>query len=150
MYPKQHIIFGFIFTALIYLAFPQFGILGAITIFLSSVLIDVDHYLYYVFEKREISLIKAYNWFHINTSYWLKLSREERNKHKGVFMFLHGSEILLLVFLSGYFLNDFFYFVLIGFSFHLFLDIIVIMKNQDRLDKLSVIHDYLKFRKYTN
>ena len=147
MYPSKHILFGFLFSVSLYLIAPSIGIDGMTIIFLSSFLIDVDHYLYYVFMKKNLNLFKAMRWFKIKHSSWLKLSREERNKHKGHFYLFHGIESLLFFFILGYFINPLFYYFIIGFTFHLFLDLMVLKRYQDRLDKLSVIHDFLKFRK---
>lgn len=148
MFPRQHLILGFVFSLFLLIIFPSIGLFSALIIVLSSVLIDVDHYLYYVFVKKNWSLPKAYRWFREKHSYWVKLSREERNKHKGCFVFLHGTEILGILFFLGFFVNSLFYYILIGFAFHLFLDIIYMRRYQDRLDRVSVIHDFIKFRKY--
>lgn len=150
MFPSQHFLIGIVFVTLLYLAFPSIGIDGAIIVLASSVLIDVDHYLYYVYEKGSWNLAKAYRWFRINHSYWLKLSREERNKHKGIVFFLHGIETQIIWLLLGLFVNKYFLFVFYGFIFHLFLDLVYARRYQDRIDKLSVIHDWIKFRKLTH
>ncbi len=148
MFPKYHILFGAIFSFFLFWIFQEITLLGAIIIFLSSVLIDVDHYLYYVFAKKNWNLFKAHRWFCERHSYMMKLSREERNKHQGVFMFLHGIEILILLAILGYFFSEIFYYILIGFVFHLFLDYIYERICHDRWEKVSVIHDYFKFKKY--
>ena len=103
--------------------------LGVLIIFLSSVLIDVDHYLYYVFEKKRLSLKSAYNWFLIERSRFLKLSLEERKKHRYFILIFHGLEILaIILLLSKYF--PFLFFIFIGFSIHLIEDSIEAFKLQ--------------------
>ena len=56
MYPSKHLIFGLIFSLVLYLVFQEIGIPGFLTIWLASFLIDVDHYLYYAISKKDISL----------------------------------------------------------------------------------------------
>jgi hypothetical protein len=74
------------------------------------------------------------------------LSRKKRNNYYGCFLFLHGVEILIILSFLGMLWN-FFYFVLIGFSFHLFLDVLYARTFYDRWDKVSLIVDFLKFQK---
>lgn len=149
MFVKHHIFFGAIFSSLLLYFFPQITLFGAIIIFLSSILIDVDHYLYYVFVKKSWNLFKAHRWFCERHAYLMKLSREERNKHRGVFMFLHGIEILILLAVLGYWIHKFFYYILVGFVFHLFLDYIYERICHDKWEKVSIIYDFFKFRKYS-
>ena len=62
MLPKVHIIVGGIISILLYLLFP-ITILEVSLIFLSSFLIDFDHYLLYVVNKKDFSLKKSFRWF---------------------------------------------------------------------------------------
>ena len=80
MDPKHHVLLGFIFSIIIFLIFPSIGILGFLLIFLSSFLVDVDHYLYYVYKNRKLSLRKAYMWHIRKRKKWYVLSRKKRNK----------------------------------------------------------------------
>jgi len=146
MLPSRHVFFGSI-MAILLLVISKVGIIEASIFLASTVLIDVDHYIYYVFVKKNWSLPKAYRWYKIYKEKWFKLSREERNKHKGVFLFLHGLEVFTVVFLLGIFVHSYFIFIFIGFVFHLFLDIIEMRMHQDRIDKIFLIHDYMKFKK---
>ena len=57
MYPKHHILLGFIFSVFVFILFPKIGILGVSIIFLSSFLIDVDHYIGYAIRKRDLYTI---------------------------------------------------------------------------------------------
>ncbi|MBA7700024.1 hypothetical protein ES703_108730 [subsurface metagenome] len=147
MLPMHHLFSGIIFSLILLFLFPQIGLIGFLIIMLSTVLIDVDHYLYYVYKKKDWSLKHAYNWFIKNKKKFLSLSRKQRNKFYTGFFFLHGIEILLILFLLGKFLSIYFYYILIGVSFHLFLDIIYQRKIHDRLDRISIIYDFLKFKK---
>ncbi len=122
MRPIFHIIYGLLFCSTLFYFF-EFTIFPLSIIFLSSVLIDIDHYIYYVFKKRDINLINAYNHFIISSRRFNKLSHSEKKKFKRPIMFLHGIESLLVLFILSIFL-DFFLWILIGFLFHLFLDYI--------------------------
>jgi len=146
MLPKAHIILGFFFAAIALYFFPQIGYFGAGIIWLSSFLIDADHYLYYVLAEKKLSLLKAYKWHFVNRQRMKQLSRKERKKHKNEILFLHGIEpLIVLYFLS--FLWQPFIFILLGFSFHLFVDIIDHIVLVGRLDKVSVIWDIWKYKK---
>ena len=124
MLPKSHIIINLVIClGLLFFINP----LGVLIIFLSSVLIDVDHYLYYVFEKKRLSLKSAYNWFLIEKNRFLKLSLEERKKHRYFILIFHGLETLaIILLLSKYFPHLFFIFI--GFSIHLVEDSIEAVK----------------------
>ena len=145
MLPKTHFILGLFFSAIIFYFFPQIGLFGAGIIFLSSLLIDFDHYLFYVILKKDTSLKRAYKWHLIKRQEMRKLSRSKRNKYKDDVLILHGMEpLILLYFLS--FLWSPFIFILIGFSFHIILDIFDEIRFNDRIDKVSVIWDVIKYK----
>ncbi|MFH1917577.1 MAG: metal-dependent hydrolase [Nanoarchaeota archaeon] len=146
MLPKSHIILGAILS-LVLIYFFNFSLIAGIIILLSSVLIDVDHYLYYVYKKKDWSLKRAYNFFIVGKNKIASLSRKQRNEFYHGFSFLHGIETLVILFILGKFLSEYFYYILIGFSFHLFLDIIHQKTIHDRFDKYSIIYDYFKYKK---
>jgi membrane-bound metal-dependent hydrolase YbcI (DUF457 family) len=143
MFPKEHIIFGAIFSAILFFLFPQITLIGAIIVFLSSVLIDVDHYLYYVYKKRDWNLTRAFEWYSDKRHLFDKLSKKQKeNIYMGV-CFLHGIEALVvlaslyfaLLRLSWPFAN-WALFIIIGFVFHQFLDAIDLFKRGYRFDKV--------------
>lgn len=111
MLPKSHIILGFIFSFSLYFLFPQITLFNLSLIFLASFLIDFDHYLWYVFQKKEISLKKSY----------LFLKNNEKLKRK--LMLFHTLEFHILVFLLGFLWSGFHY-ILIGMIFHSLMDIV--------------------------
>lgn len=147
MYPKQHIIFGIVFSLLLFIIYPQINLIGLSLLFFSSVLIDVDHYTYYVYKKKDWSLRRAYKWFMSNEKKFLSLPRKLRNNYYGGFFFLHGVEMLFILILLTMFVSKYFFFIFIGIFFHLLLDIVDEPRYKDRIDKVSVIHDFLKFKK---
>ena len=98
MFPRVHFILGIIFAATLLYLFPQIGLFGAILIFLSSFLIDVDHYIFYVIIEKDLSLSNAYNWHLMNRKKMKKLSKKERRKHKNEILFFHGLEPLIILY----------------------------------------------------
>ena len=88
MIPKHHIIIGALATIIIYLTLPITN-LQAIIIFLSSFLIDIDHYLIYVLTKKDLSQKNARRFFHKGRTAWLKLSTTEQARYKRhIYIFL--------------------------------------------------------------
>ena len=147
MLPIKHLIFGIILSAILLIIFPKIGWMGFFVIILSTVLIDVDHYLYFVYKKKNLNLKNAFNWFIENGKKFYSLPKIERDKFYLGFCFLHGVEILFILFILGIFISKYFLFILVGFSFHLFLDVIYSISQRKRITKVSLVHDFLKFKK---
>jgi len=127
MYPSKHLIFGLIFSLVLYLVFQEIGIPGFLTIWLASFLIDVDHYLYYAISKKDISLKRAYKWFMEESAKSFLMPKEKRKKmNKQIPCAFHGVEAIAILALLSFF-HNFFLFVLIGFVFHEFLDFLHIV-----------------------
>ena len=116
MLPKAHIILGSIFSIILY--FLGLTPLQCTVIFLSSFLIDFDHYAWYVIKKKDFSLRNAY--------YFLK----GLEKEKPVMMIFHTFEFILLILILSLF-YDFFLFILIGMLFHSLLDVIDLKYNKE-------------------
>ena len=147
MLPIKHLIFGTIFSTIFLLIFPQIGFLGFFIIILSTVLIDLDHYLYYVYKKKDWNIKNAYNWVLETGKKFYSLSKIERDKfYMGIYL-LHGVEILCILFTLGIFISKYFLFIFIGFSFHLFLDVIYQIMRKKRITKVSLVNDFLKSKK---
>ena len=108
MLPKYHIILGFFFSLILFLIFPFIGLLGFLIIFVSSVLIDADIYLYYVFTKKNFNLINAMKYYSKKRKEVLLLPMEQRAKKQGNIRIFHGIEVLLILFLLGFFINKIF------------------------------------------
>lgn len=147
MKPIKHLLLGILFTLILYFIFPQIGLIEFVLVLLSTVLIDFDHFTYYLYKKKDWNLKKAFNWYLKDSKRYLSLSRKQRDKYYTGFCFLHGIEILIALFLLGSFVSFYFYYILIGFSFHLFLDLIDQIILNKRIDKLSIIYDIIKFKK---
>jgi len=147
MLPSRHIFFGAIFSFLIIFLFPQIGWLGFSIIFLSSVLVDFDHYLYYVIKKKDFSLRNAYKLFLRQMKLIRRLSYEEKRKYPYGIILFHGVEcwviLLLLVFI-----NKIFLYVLIGVLIHMIFDFIdLYQNNMPSYHKLSQIYVHIKNQK---
>ncbi len=142
MLPKYHLIFGLIFTLIIYLIF-QITPFQVIILFTASYLIDFDHYLFYFLKTNNISLKNAKNYFLKLKKNFLSLSPKKRKDYKRPILVFHGIEFwIFLIFLS--YLNKIFLFVLIGVMFHMFFDFIEIIYIREPLAiKLSCIYVYL-------
>tara|TARA_Y100000310_G_C20536334_1_gene741044 strand:- start:160 stop:627 length:468 start_codon:yes stop_codon:yes gene_type:complete len=149
MYPLRHFFYGLIFSLFLFLLFPEIGLIEAAIILASSVLIDVDHYIYHIFKKRIWSLKQAYKNSLEEFKIYMRLSKtQQKNIYTGIF-FLHGIEVLLILLLLGFFVSDFFNYVFVGFSFHLLLDILFQSTYKENIDKISLIKDILTSKKLT-
>ncbi len=147
MLVKYHIFFGFILSLLIFLLFPQIGWFYAVIIFLSSFLIDFDHYLWYVYKKKDWSLYHAIRFFHEKRALFLKMKLKERTKYKHVIMIFHGIECWTLLVLL-IFVHKIFLFVLIGIGIHMILDFMdLYLNSRDFYIKISAIYTYYKNKK---
>jgi len=120
MLPKIHIVLGGIFALLMYFIF-HITFFQASLIFLSSFLIDFDHYLYYIFIKKDFNLKNAHKWFVKKRYNWIALSKEQRSKFKLPIFVFHGLEFFIILLLF-YFLNKIFLGIIMGILFHMFLD----------------------------
>ena len=148
MRPSQHIILGAIFSFLLYILSPQIGITGTLIIFLSSFLIDFDHYLIYVAIKKDLNPFKAYKFHTSKENFFLNLPRSERNKLSfGVYIF-HGIELIAILGILAIIFNNFLLlFVITGFAFHLILDLFYQTTYWDRIFKFSLINDIIQYKK---
>jgi len=108
MLVKYHILVGVIFCGILFFLFPKINLIGLFLIFLSSIFIDVDHYTYYVYKKKDFSLKRAVNFFYSKMQKFLNLNKElQKNFYGGVFI-LHSIEFLILIFLLGLFFTNYF------------------------------------------
>ncbi len=117
MYPTQHILAGLLFSAVLLLLYPTIGFLGAVIIFLVSFGIDVDHYFFYIFKKRDFSFQRAYQ-YSIEQG---KIARAQGKQYSAPLNIFHTVEALLMMgILSLY--NRIMLFIFLGALFHFILD----------------------------
>lgn len=148
---KYHFSFGIIFTILLYFLFsPIIPPWGLLIIFLSSFLIDIDHYFYYIYKKGDFSLIRAYKWYMKNARKFCFMSEEKRKQFYLGFYIFHGIEPLIILFFLGFYVSQFFNFILVGFLFHLFTDLISEIILKQRIDKVSIIQNFIIIQNLTS
>lgn len=147
MLPHSHFVFGFLFAGILLAIMPSIGLIGFILIVLASVLVDIDHYLYYVIILRDLSLREAYEQDIKNGKKLRSLPKSKRKEYHMAWCFLHGLEPLAILLILTLTISEYFGFIFIGFAFHLILDYTTQWQPGLRKDKISVVHDFLKFRK---
>jgi hypothetical protein len=132
MLPRKHIILGAIFTFIIWILAPNISFIYLGLIFLSSFLIDFDHYICAVIRTKSLSLRKAFE-YHDNL-----LETEKREVKKGMkkrsdFHIFHTIEFHALIGLLGIIFVPFLY-VFMGMIFHSLLDVFSLM-NKGKLHR---------------
>jgi hypothetical protein len=118
---EWHILIGTV-ASFCLIQFFNFSLLSGIIIFLSSLIIDIDHYLWYIFEIKKYNPIESIKWYYKSRPKWFSLSLEKRNKFKsGIFIF-HSIPFCIILTLLG-FIHEFFWLILIGVAIHIATDI---------------------------
>ncbi len=121
MYPRQHVILGAIFSLMLYFLFHA-NLVNSLIVFLSSVLIDADHYLFYAIGKRDFSYTGAYSW-HVEQEIKAKRMAKKGIRKRGPFHLFHTIEFHILLLLLS-FSNAIFFYALVGFVFHSAVDFV--------------------------
>jgi hypothetical protein len=121
MLPKWHILFGAIFTGILYFISPEINPLYLALVFLASFLIDVDHYIQGVRKTGTWNLKRVFD-YHIEEN-----KKAERDLKKGIrkkadFHFFHTLEFHILIGLLSFVWVGFFY-IFIGLVFHSLFDL---------------------------
>lgn len=145
MNPSWHIFLGFLFSVFLFLFFPEAGMANFVIIFISSVLIDVDHYFLYIHKKKSFSLRKAYIYSLEHKKQWQEFGKDANYDLPPAFFIFHGLEMLLILFVLSFFFKPL-YFVFIGFSFHLLLDLVEQAVYSNKFQKISIVNDFLNYR----
>lgn len=130
MLPKTHILFGAIFTLVMYYVYPGINLGYLLLLWLSSFLIDFDHYIVAARKTKSFSLFRALHYFKVYCEQEKKeIARGIRKK--GHFMVFHTFEFHILVLLLGLFIWKGFLFVFLGMAFHCILDIIFMVYHNE-------------------
>lgn len=116
MLPKYHILLGAIFSFTLYLI--GISLFYSVIIFLASVFIDIDHYIWYVQRKKDWGLRKAYIWH-----------KEQPQIHKPVMHIFHTIEFIFIIIVLSFY-SKLLLFISVGLLFHSFLDIIDMIPNK--------------------
>lgn len=131
MYPRWHILSGAILALLVWIAAPNLNFVYIILLFLSSFLMDVDHYFCSVIKTKKLGIFNAFH-------YHEKLVEEEKRKHeqglkeKSDFHLFHTIEAHVLIGLLSLFWMGFFY-IFLGMVFHSLLDLYCLFFLEKRL-----------------
>ena len=124
---QYHFLFGLIISLLLY---PIYGF-NVLIIFFVNLLLDVDHYILYIFKFKSFDMIKAHNYFF--------------NEERPFLLFFHTIEFLLILLLLSLY-SKLAFFALIGVITHLFLDIYEEMRK-DYIGRFpSIVWWYLRKR----
>jgi hypothetical protein len=147
MLPKIHLFIGIIFVILIHFIFPQLTIIYLLIILFSSVLIDADHYLYYILKEKNLNLVSCYKWYREHLKRTLSLPMSERKKIYSGFYLFHGIEWIIILFLLGNYTLSIFSYVALGFLLHWVVDTPHEFYIKRTKDKSSLIYNIYRFRK---
>lgn len=145
MNPPGHVFFGLLFSAFLFFLFPEVGIVNLSLLFLSSTLMDVDHYFFYIYRKKSFDIYKAYKYALEHKRQIREFGIEADEEFPKYFYIFHGFEIILIAFILSFFFKPA-YFIFIGFSFHLLLDLVEQAVYSDKFQKVSALNDFLKSR----
>lgn len=135
MLPRWHILFGAIFTLLIWYFAPGLNWIYLALVFLSSVLIDLDHYISAAIKTKKWDLESALI-YHKNLGIKEEKERARGIRKKADFHLFHTIEFHILIALIGIFWAPFFY-IFIGLAYHSLLDLFYLIGK-----------DYLYRREY--
>ena len=143
---KWHILIGFVISYIL-IQFFDFSLFAGAIIFLSSWLIDIDHYLWYSIEMKDWNPLNAIKWYNKSIPKWFSLTLKERSRFKqGVFI-CHGILFwIILVALS--FLHKIFLWILIGVAIHVVADWVDLYKRNEPL--YNKIFPYYVIRRNKN
>lgn len=115
------------------LAYPVFG-WKAVLILAGGVLIDVDHYMWYVCKYRRFSLADCYYHFIV------PLETNDQSKNIGILLVFHTIEFLLIVSILSFYSQYALVFA-IGLLGHYLLDLIFLYRFAKRfIANHSIIH----------
>ena len=137
MIPTIHAFLGAIFSVFLF-KFFDFSFSNSLLIFLSSFLFDFDHYIFYVFKRKNFNPFKCLNFYkELDDKYNRKIYL---GIQKYSLCFFHTIEFLFFIFAISLFYPIFKY-ILIGLLFHISLDVIYesLVRKQFR-KSYSVIH----------
>ena len=117
---KTHFLIGLI-VSYILIQLSDFSLLAGLIVFLSSWLIDCDHYFWYGLEFKNWNPIKAIRWRIKFVPRWRKLSSLEKSEFKREVLILHGIGFWSIIIALSFFYK-FFFWVLIGIAIHMIAD----------------------------
>jgi hypothetical protein len=144
MLPRWHIIYGALFTILLYIFAPHLGWFNLLLVFLASFLIDFDHYLVAIRHTKSLSLKKAIKYFDV----FMRIEQEEQRRkiyRRGPLMIFHTIEFHILVALLSLVWQPFFY-IFIGMVFHSLLDVYDLLRRERMYRREYFFFNWLRNR----
>lgn len=132
MLPRWHIFLGAIFTATIWIFAPEIKFIYLSLVFLSSFLIDFDHYLVAILNTNKLSIRNSLKYFECLAEKERKEKQNTKREKKHFYIF-HTLEFHIFVLLLSLVRIEFFY-IFLGMIFHSLLDVAWMIKK-DRLYK---------------
>src|SRR3989344_6259660 len=137
MTPKWHFLTGIVAGLLSYFYFDV-SVFYSVVLFLSCFLIDVDHYLFYAFYKKDFSFFSARRWCFYHMMKHKASTYGVRRKSRYPFFIFHGLEVIVpLYFIS--FIYPVLFFVFLGFFIHWVEDIIMDLIYPGGTNKFSIV-----------
>jgi hypothetical protein len=127
MFPRWHILLGAIFTLIVWLALQGIPPFYLGLIFLSSFLIDLDHYVASAYKTKSLSLKNSFKYYE-NVRIKEKKDIAQGIKRKSDFHLFHTIEFHVLIGLLSFFWMGFFY-IFIGMMFHSIVDLMDMTKR---------------------
>lgn len=127
MLPRWHILFGAVFTLLIWLAAPPISLLHLSLVFFSSFLIDFDHYVASILKTKKLRLKHSFD-YHKKMQ---KVEQDEQRKgikQRGDFHLFHTVEFHVAIAALSFVWFGFFY-IFIGMAFHSLLDVFDLIRK---------------------
>ena len=146
---KAHLILGFLFF---YISVKLFNIslINSAIIFLSSILIDVDHYFWYVGATKDWNPFHAISWYKSWVPKWKSLNPQEKDKFKRKILTFHSLSFWILIYTLS-FINPIFIFVFIGIMIHICEDYIHFIYNKEKFyPKFSWIYTFKRNKNKKN
>jgi hypothetical protein len=144
MLPRWHVLWGAVFTALLYFFVPGISYWYLGLVFFASVFIDFDHYAVSCMKSGGLSLGKSFE-YHRKLDRKGAAERKRGVRKKGDFHFFHTVEFHVLVGLLGVLWLPLFY-VFIGMVFHSLLDVLY-LANRDYLYRRDYFFTHWLLRK---
>jgi len=142
MSPKWHFLIGIIASAALAI-FSNFSFFQISLFFLSSIVIDVDHYIWFALKTKDYNFFNAVKWCSKNRDIAHSLSKQKRNEYGwGVFIFHSLFLVIILLLLSK--IYPIFFFIALGTILHLITDYIAIIHFRESwYYKISPFATYL-------
>ena len=142
MIPRWHILFGAIFTILVWIVFPNISPVFYWVIFLSTFMIDIDHYLLGVAKTGKWGLFSSLEYFR------MLVKKEKHNKMRGIrkkgnLFVIHTIEVLAVLGVLGYY-SDWIFYMFVGFIFHFLVDLVGLIYNDEVYRRYFFLVDWLK------